>query len=54
MTAWTNATGDVTKYTYDTQGRLTSTTGPAGLVTTNLYYASGGYATGSRPASTCR
>ncbi len=40
---WTNATGDVTGYTYDAYGRPTSSTGPAGLVTTNLYYASGSY-----------
>jgi RHS repeat-associated protein len=39
--SWTNAVGDVTSYTYDSQGRLTSTHSPAGLTTTNSYFASG-------------
>ena len=43
MLTMTNALGEVMKYTYDTVGRLTSTTTPAGLVTTNIYFSSGFY-----------
>jgi YD repeat-containing protein len=39
----TNAVGDVTSYTYDSQGRLTSVHTPAGLTRTNIYFASGPY-----------
>ena len=39
----TNAVGDVTFYTWDSQCRLTSIKTPAGLTTTNLYFASGAY-----------
>jgi len=38
---FTNALNEVTHYTYDTQGRLTSTRTPAGLTTTNNYAPSG-------------
>ena len=39
----TNAVGDVTFYTYDSQGRLTSVKTPAGLTRTNIYFGSGAY-----------
>src|ERR1035441_9760855 len=39
----TNAVGDVTFYTWDSQSRLTSLKTPAGLTRTNLYFASGAY-----------
>ena len=39
----TDATNEVTTYTYDSQGRLTSSKTPAGLTTTNIYYATGQY-----------
>jgi RHS repeat-associated protein len=39
----TNAVGEVTSYTVDSSGRLTSTHTPAGLTTTNIYFASGAY-----------
>jgi RHS repeat-associated protein len=35
----TNALGEVTRYTYNTNEQLTSTTLPSGLVTTNIYGA---------------
>lgn len=41
----TNAVGDVTSFTYDTNGLLTSVATPAGLTTTNLYGADGRLAT---------
>jgi RHS repeat-associated protein len=37
----TSAVGEVTAYTIDTAGRLTSIRTPAGLTTTNIYFASG-------------
>lgn len=40
----TNALNEVTFYTYDADGRLTSVRTPAGLTTTNIYYTSGSYA----------
>src|SRR5262249_24905877 len=39
----TNAVGDLTSYTYDSQGRLSSTKSPTGLTTTNIYFSSGAY-----------
>jgi RHS repeat-associated protein len=39
----TNAVGDVMEYTYDATGRLTKGVDPAGLTTTNIYFASGSY-----------
>ena len=39
----TNAVNDLTSYTYDSQGRLTSTKSPAGLTTTNLYFSGTSY-----------
>jgi RHS repeat-associated protein len=44
LTSVTNAAGDVVRYTYDANVRLTGVTHPGGLVTTNLYYASGAHA----------
>ena len=44
LTSVTNALGEVTRYTHNTNGmKLTSITYPGGLVTTNLYYTSGTY-----------
>jgi RHS repeat-associated protein len=37
----TNALGEVTRYTYNTNEQLTSTTLPSGLITTNIYGANG-------------
>ena len=37
----TNALGEVTRYTYNTNEQLTSTTLPSGLVTTNIYGVNG-------------
>jgi RHS repeat-associated protein len=37
----TNAVGDVTTYTYDSNFRQTSVSNAAGLITTNVYFASG-------------
>src|ERR1019366_3430347 len=42
LTFYTNAVSDVTSYTYDSFGRLTSTQTPAGLTTTNIYFPTGG------------
>jgi len=39
----TNAVGDVTCFTYDVAGRLTSVKAPGGLTTTNVYFPSGDY-----------
>ena len=39
----TNALGEVTTYSYDTAGRLTGAHSPAGLTTTNIYFAAGAY-----------
>jgi RHS repeat-associated protein len=38
-----NAVNDVTIYTYDSAGRLTSTKSAAGLTITNLYYSTGNH-----------
>ena len=44
LTSVTNALGEVTRYTHNTNGlKVTSITYPGGLVTTNLYYTSGTY-----------
>src|ERR1039458_5581533 len=39
----TNAVGDITTYTFDANSRLTSVHTPAGLTTTNIYFASGSF-----------
>ncbi len=39
----TNAVGELTQFTYDSQSKITSAKTPAGLITTNLYLASGAY-----------
>ncbi|HEV2211014.1 MAG TPA: RHS repeat-associated core domain-containing protein [Verrucomicrobiae bacterium] len=43
VTSFTNAVGDVTTYTYDSDGRRTSMHSPAGLTTTNIYFSSSQY-----------
>ena len=40
---YTNAMQEVTVFTYDAQNRLTSVRTPAGLTTTNIYFATGDY-----------
>ena len=40
----TNAVNDVTYYTYNSLGQLTSVKTPTGLTTTNIYFATGAYA----------
>jgi RHS repeat-associated protein len=45
LTSVTNAVGDVTRYTHDTNTmKVTSITFPSGLVRSNIYYSSGTYA----------